>query len=226
VNQAREIVEWADVVWITDVEYVVIPQIKKIKVPVVAHLHSYALICPWWGALYAYREPCLKRCSVSRIIRCKQGINLESEKIGLFSSARARLYWILNFVKGPLDFFKWSRLMEGVVESIDEFVAVSKATWDIHVNHLPSLGTKPFSVVYNPVTELLRYVKTDPREPYGNYILNASGPGPLKGPHLLLKGWATVSREFRDLKLHIVGCKGSWIERLVKKTNLKNAVFL
>ncbi|MCL7399849.1 MAG: hypothetical protein LZ170_06495 [Thaumarchaeota archaeon] len=159
INNAKTLLEWTDVAWITDVEYLSSPDIRQFgKVSIVPHLRSYALICPWWRALYAHRKPCLRVCSASRIIRCKQGINLEFGKMGLYSNARARLYWLLDFVKDPLDFFKWSRLMDGVAESINGFVAVSKVMGDIHVNHLPSLGSKPFSVVYKPVTEPLRYV--------------------------------------------------------------------
>jgi len=191
----------------------------------VVHLHSYALICPWWGALYGFREPCLKKCSVSRIIRCKQGINFELEKIGLLSSARARLYWLLDFAKGPYDYYRWSKLMRDVVESIDGFVSVSKALWSIHVSHIPSLSNYPFSIVYNPVTEPLRYVKPAPHEPYDDYIFYASGSNPDKGPHLLLEAWPTISKEFKDLKLYIVGCKNSWVERMAKKMNSKNIIF-
>jgi glycosyltransferase involved in cell wall biosynthesis len=226
IQEVRKFIEWSDIVWITDVEYLVAPQIKRIKnVPIVAHLHSYALVCPWWGALYGFREPCLERCSVWRITRCKQGINLEFAKIGLLGDARARLYRLLDFVKGPFDFFRWSRLMNGVVGSIDGFIAVSKALWDIHVRHLPSLGSRPFSIVYNPVTEPLRYIKPDPHEPYSDYIFYASGSNPIKGPHILLEAWREISREFKDLKLYMVGCKDSWVEKLAKKMNLRNIAF-
>jgi glycosyltransferase involved in cell wall biosynthesis len=226
VQEVRKFIEWSDIVWITDIEYLVAPQIKRIKnIPIVAHLHSYALICPWWGALYGFKEPCLERCSVWRITRCKQGINLELAKIGLLSGARARLYWLLDFVKGPLDFFKWSRVMDSVTESIDGFIAVSKALWEIHAHHLLSLSSKPFSIVYNPVTEPLKHVKPDPHEPYGDYILYASGSNPVKGPHLLLEAWQEVSKEFRDLKLYMIGCRGSWVERLAKRMDLRNVVF-
>ena len=223
---SKTLIEWADIVWITDVEYLASLQIKKTKnVPIVGHPHSYALICPWWGALYGFREPCLEKCSAWRITRCKQGINLESAKIGLISSIRARLYWLLDFVKGPIDYFKWTRLMDGVVESINGFVAVSKALWNIHISHLPGLGSKPSSIVYNPVTEPLRYIKPDPREPYGDYVLYASGSNPVKGPHLILEAWQEVSKEFRDLKLYMVGCKDTWVEGKARRMNLRNIVF-
>jgi len=227
IGQAQKLVEWADVVWITDVEYSIAQEIKKIrKVPVVAHIHSSALVCPWWGALYGFREPCLERCSVWRITRCKQGINLELAKVGLLGDIRARLYWLLDFVKGPLDFFRWSEFMNGVVESIDGFIAVSKTLWDIHVRHLPSLSSKPFSIVYNLVTEPLKYVKPDPHEPYGDYILYASGSKILKGPHILLEAWQEVSKEFKDLKLYMVGCRGTWVERKARQMNLRNIEFM
>ena len=225
---SKTLIEWADIVWITDVEYLASLQIKKIikNVPIVGHIHSYALICPWWGALYGFREPCLEKCSAWKITRCKQGINLELAKIGLLSSARARLYWLLDFVKGPLDFFKWSRVMNNVAESIDGFIAVSKALWEIHVRHLLSLSSKPFSIIYNLVTEPLKYIKPNPHEPYSDYILYASGSNPVKGPHLLLEAWQEVSKEFKDLKLYMVGCKDTWVERKVRQMNLRNVEFM
>ncbi len=228
IEQAQALIEWADVVWITDeVEYSIAQKIKKIrKVPVAAHIRSYALICPWWGALYGLREPCLEKCSAWRYIRCNLEINLELAKIGVFSSPRDWLYLSLFFARGPISYFRSIRPMDNIVESIDGFIAVSKAVWDIHVHHLSGLGSKPFSIVYNPVTAPLSYVKPDPHEPYDNYILYASGSGIHKGPHLLLKSWATVSKEFRDLKLYMIGCKGSWVERLAKKMSLNNVVLL
>jgi glycosyltransferase involved in cell wall biosynthesis len=226
IKKIYKYVEWADITWITDIEFLVAPQIKRIKkIPIVAHLRSYALVCPWWGAFYGFKEPCFRGCSSWRITRCKQGINLELAKIGLLGGTRARLYWLLDFIKGPVDFFRWSKLVDNVAESIDGFVAVSKALWNIHVTHLPNLGSKPFSVVYNPVVEPLRYVKPDPREPYGDYVFYASGSNPDKGPHIILEAWQTVSREFRDLKLYMVGCRASWVERMAKKINLRNVVF-
>jgi len=45
VEGVRKLVEWADVVWLTD--QVVSPHIKKVRgVPIIAYLHDYALVCP------------------------------------------------------------------------------------------------------------------------------------------------------------------------------------
>jgi hypothetical protein len=92
VDGAKDLIKWADIAWITDVEYSSAPLIKQIRnIPVIAHAHSHALICPWWGALYGFKKPCLERCSVWRITRCKQGRNHELVKIGLRRGTRARL---------------------------------------------------------------------------------------------------------------------------------------
>jgi len=226
IESVQKLIEWANVVWITDEIYLVASRVKRLRrVPIVAHLHSYALICPWWAAFYGFREMCSRRCSPWRIVKCKQSVNLERSRIGLLSDGRARIYWLLDFIKGPFDFFRWRKLMDGVLDGIDGFIAVSKTTRDIHVEHLPELESKSSAVIYNPVTEPLKYIRPDPGEPYGNYLLYASGSNPVKGPHLLLEAWSAVSKEFRDLRLYMVGCKNSWVENIAKKMNLKNVVF-
>jgi len=104
IENVKKHIEWADVVWITDVEYSVASRIKRIrKVPIVAHIHSYALVCPSWGAFYRYNETCLESCSAWRLIGCKQGINMELRKIGMLDNFRARTHWLMDFVKGSMD---------------------------------------------------------------------------------------------------------------------------
>lgn len=68
-------------------------------------------------------------------------------------------------------------------------------------------------------------MKPDPEEPYDYYVLYTSGPYVNKGPHLLLEAWPEVCREFRGLRLYMVGCEGSWVEGLAKRLGLKNVVF-
>lgn len=227
IKKYRKLIEWADVIWITDTEYRTAPRIREIRrTPIVAHLHSYVLICPWGGVLYGYTDICVEKCSPWRIIRCKQNINLELAKIGLLSTARASIYWLLDFTKGPLEYFKWTRIAHDAIESINGFVPVSKALWDIHTSHMPEFKDKPFRVIYNLATEPLKYVKPIPNEPYENYILYASGPSPSKGSYILLKAWSKVSKEFKELKLYMVRCKDSWLEEKARKMNLRNIVFM
>ena len=81
---------------------------------------------------------------------------------------RAGACWLLDFGKGPLDYFRWKRI-RSVVDSVDVFVAVSNATRDIVVSHLPEVRDR-VEVVYNPAAHgPWRYVSFLP-ERRGNYI--------------------------------------------------------
>jgi glycosyltransferase involved in cell wall biosynthesis len=227
VGGMKKLIEWADVIWITDVEYLAAPKIKKIRkdIPIIAHLRSYALICPWWGALYGFKETCIEGCSLYRIIRCKQGINLELSRIGLLSEARAGLYWLLDLTKGPLDYSRWRHVMKDAIENIDGYIAISNTLWNIHVSHIQDLSGTSHEVVYNPVTAPSKHVNISEEESFGEYIIYSSGPNPIKGPHILLDAWRDISKEFPRLRLYMIGCKHSWIEKLAKKRGLKNVIF-
>jgi glycosyltransferase involved in cell wall biosynthesis len=227
IEKLRKLIEVTDIVWITDVEYTVSPLIKRIKkVPIVAHLHSYALICPWWGALYRAKETCHERCSIWRITQCKQGINQEFAQIGLLNTLKADIYWLLDFIKAPLDFLEWKSYVNyDLYRSIDGFMPVSQALWHLYVEHVPDFRYKSSVVIYNLVTEPLKHVNPRVDEPYEDFIFYASGSDPFKGPHILLNAWQDISREFRDLKLYMIGCKNTWVEDKARRMNLRNIIF-
>ena len=224
IGQVKNLINWADVVWISDVEYLTAPQIKKIKrVPVVAHIHSYALVCPHWNAAYGLREICRERCSAWRIVRCKQVINRELAKIRLLDGFRGGVYWLLDFGKGPLDYYRWRGVMDRVVDSIDFFIAVSRATRDITVFHLPEIGDR-LEVVYNPVAyRPWRYVSSLSKR-RGNYIFYAGGAHVHKGPHILLKAFKLVRERGVDLKLYMTGTAGTWVEALARRLGVDRGV--
>jgi glycosyltransferase involved in cell wall biosynthesis len=224
IGQARKLVEWADVVWITDVEYSVAPRIKRVKnVPVVAHIHSYALVCPWWGAMYGLKEVCTARCSAWRIVGCKQGINRELARVGLLDGVRAGAYWLLDFGKGPLDYFRWRRVMDSVVDSVDVFVAVSNATRDVVVSHLPEVRDR-VEVVYNPAAHRpWRYVSSLPEE-RGNFIFYAGGAHLNKGPHILLRAFKLLMERGIDVGLVMTGTAGTWVEALARRYGVGQGV--
>ena len=210
--------------WITDVEYSIAQQIKKIrKVPVVAHIHSYALVCPWWGSMYGLREVCTTRCSVWRIVGCRQGINRELARVGLLDMFRAGAYKLLDFGKGSLEYFMWRRVMDSVVDSVDVFVAVSNATRDIVVSHLPEVRDRA-EVVSNPAAHRpWRHVSSLP-EGQGNYIFYAGGANPHKGPHILLRAFKLL-REWRvDVELVMTGTAGTWVEALARRYGVGQGV--
>jgi len=187
IENVKKHIDWADVVWITDdIEYSVASRIKRTrKVPIVTHVHSYALICPWWSVSYRFSDVCLEGCSAWRFISCKQGVNIEFGKISILDSFRARAYWLMDFVKGPMDYVRWRGLMENAVDDIDYFIAVSNATKEIILAHLPEVKDR-IGVLYNAIAQRpWRYVSAFPDEP-GDYVLYAGGVNPVKGPHILL----------------------------------------
>jgi glycosyltransferase involved in cell wall biosynthesis len=225
IENVKKHIEWTDVVWITDdIEYSVVSRIKRIrKVPVVVHVHSYALICPWWGASYRYSEVCLEGCSAWRLISCKQGINMELRKAGILDGFRARAYWLVDFVKGPMDYVRWRGLMGNVIDDIDYFIAVSNATKGIILAHLPEVKDR-IGVLYNAIAQRpWRYVSAFPDEP-GDYMLYASGANPVKGPHILLNALKMLLNEGINIKLYMTGTSNSWLEGLARRLGVEGWV--
>lgn len=219
-------VRWADVVWITDIEFLVSPKIKRIKnVPIVVHLHSYPLLCPWWGLLYGMKEPCLEGCGIGRIVKCKQGFNKRLAELGLLSSAQSMIYRLFDYVKGPMDYMKWRVLVKNIIDYIDGFIAVSRFVKMIHEKLLP-IERKPVEVIYNPVTYPLKYVQNseENRGSATDVIVYASGPGPAKGPHILLQALEMLIEEGYDLKAVMFGCKNTWVEQYAKKLGIHNRI--
>ena len=224
IENVKKHIEWTDVVWITDIEYSVVSRIKRIrKVPVVAHVHSYALICPWWGAFYRFSEVCLEGCSAWRLIGCKQGINMELRKVGILDGFRARAYWLMDFVKGPMDYVRWRGLMENAVDDIDYFIAVSNATKEIILAHLPEVKGR-IGVLYNAIAQRpWRYVSAFPDEP-GDYILYAGGANPVKGHHVLLNALKILLNESINIRLYMTGVSNSWLEGLARRLGIEGWV--
>ena len=225
IENVKKHIEWTDVVWITDeIEYSVASRIKKIrKVPVVAHIHSYALVCPWWGASYRFSETCLEGCSAWRLISCKQGINMEPRKVDILDGFSARAYWLMDFVKGPMDYVRWRGLMENAVDDIDYFIAVSKATKEITLAHLPEVKDR-VEVLYNAIAQRpWRYVSAFPDEP-GDYMLYAGGANPVKGPHVLLNALKILLNEGINIRLYMTGASNSWLEGLARRLGIEEQV--
>lgn len=222
------LVESSDLVWISDVEYLVAPRVKRIRrdIPVVAWLHSFAILCPWWGALYGFQETCRQRCSLRRIIRCKQLSNEYLHRCQALGGSRMRLYQLLDLVKGPLDFERWP-MSTDVLENIDGFAAVSKSVKELTLIHLPQLRGAPFEVVDNPfIVPALETHKENRKD--GPAMLYASGANIVKGPHIALSAAKQLlDQGFKDLTLTMPRVKGNpWIENLVRKLDMERHVRL
>jgi glycosyltransferase involved in cell wall biosynthesis len=196
-------------------------EIKRIKkLPVVAHLHSYEPICSITWFSHGFNGVCGKECSPWLSIQCKQETNIELAKIGLLNRFRAEAYWLLDFGKGPLDYYRWRRVMNSAINSIDFFIAVSRATRDIIVSHLPEVRDK-IEVVYKPVAHRSwRYVSSFSDEP-GDYMLYAGGANPVKGPHVLLNALKILLNEGINIRLYMTGVSNSWLEGLARRLGIE-----
>ncbi|MHA1707417.1 MAG: glycosyltransferase family 4 protein, partial [Promethearchaeota archaeon] len=210
-----------DVIWVADQTFLNIPKLKRILgAPVVVHLRDYAFICPWWTASYGLKEICLRRCSLLRLIKCKQLANRYMADEGLISKFRSNLYRALNMIKGIGDYYTWPLRNKEILDNIDGFIAVSQAVKEIYRSHNI---LKPIKVIYNPVktsssdlNDADDYICKD----HEIILTYASGANLIKGPHILLK--AVRKLITKGLKLHVVmiGVKNTWIEKLVAKLNL------
>jgi glycosyltransferase involved in cell wall biosynthesis len=230
VQTIADIIREADVVWMTDIEYLAAPKIKRIRdVPILAHLHSHALICPNWDLLYGLQGICTERCSPWRIIRCKRLYNEQMAKWNLLNHYRAQIYGLLDFIKGPLDFCRWP-IKKHIVDCIDGFVANSDATKNVVVAHIPCLRNR-ISVVYNPIPVMTtRFVSRSLRLTHnanvGIKLVYAGGSSIWKGPRVLLMALREVLRERPEVRVFCTKCKGTFVEEHIDKSNLGKITLL
>ncbi len=108
VDSAKSILKDVDLIWISDIEYLSAIELKRIvNKPIVAHLHSYALVCPWWALSYRLHEVCLRNCKddYARFILCKVGRNSVRSEIEYYEYNAIKK--LVTFIKGPLDFYQY-----------------------------------------------------------------------------------------------------------------------
>jgi glycosyltransferase involved in cell wall biosynthesis len=231
VERCAELIESSDIVWITDVEYLAAPKIKRIRrdIPIIAHIMSNSLACPFTNATYGLRETCTENCSHSlqRFAQCKL---LAKQYLAHWHqrSTRMKAYQLLNLPKSYLDFVTWPK-SEVTVESIDGFVAEGEFTRDLMRTHLPQLKDVPIEVLPTPIVmpESIIGAKNC-EDSCGRAILYASGPSIFKGPHIALYAIRKLLDEgSKDLTLTMLKTQGDlWIRNLVKRLRLENQVRL
>uniref|UniRef100_A0A7J2U3A7 Glycosyltransferase n=1 Tax=Ignisphaera aggregans TaxID=334771 RepID=A0A7J2U3A7_9CREN len=226
-HAVEKFVEWADIAWIATGEFALASRIKQIKnLPIVAHLHSYEFLCPFMWLTYSLKEICNDSCTISKIVKCKFGSETHLIALGAKTLPHGLISLGPGIVWTSLYYAKWRKIIMESFNNIDGFIAVSRTLYELHTKYFYNSKKKLLEVIYNLTIEPLKYVKPSSHEPYGDYVLYASGSNPVKGPHLLLEAWREVSREFRDLKLYMVGCKNTWVERKARQMNLRNIVFM
>lgn len=228
IEKHAEIVKSCDIAWITDVEYLAASRVKRIKreIPVIASLHSFALVCPIWDALYGMQETCTENCSHSfrRFSQCKQ---LYKQYFARWHrrSTRMKAYQLLNFPKSYLDFVTWP-MNESVAESIDGYVAVSEFTRNLARTHLPRLEDTPIEVIPNPV--IMPEPSRAPEDHGGDVmVLYPSGPNISKGPHIALYATKKLLDEGSRYTLTMLKTEGdAWVKNLVRGLGIENRVRL
>jgi glycosyltransferase involved in cell wall biosynthesis len=206
-----------DFVWILDEVHHFMPHIKKMlkKKPLIAHFHSYAYICPWWGASFGFTLPCTEKCNVYRIIKCKQLINKYLSDYGFITKFRAETYKYLDYIKGPLDFLSYSRkVSEEIIKSSDLLIFPSWYSARLMLSHYQE--TKDFEkkmrVIYNPVkipTEIYDALQIDQNNETNNEhvrIIYPSGFNEMKGYHVLIHSIPYMFDWIKDIhyKLELV----------------------
>ena len=233
-NAVRDIIKWADIIWISDVSYIAAYRIKSIcNIPIIAHLRSYALICPLWNACFGLEEQCLRPCSMRRFVKCIYATRNKMLGLGATSSRKARLSKALSLSIGTLLYF-WFLRTKNIVNYVDGFIAVSKAMQYIIKQHIPSIGNKPFKVIYNPViipSDIINksLEKRRDSDTVNIVFIDPTGRGSLhKGPHIFVQTLRILNK-LTDVELklraHIVGCKDTWVKDYACKLGVPNVRF-
>lgn len=161
----RNLVQWADVVYIPSCWYFAIPVVKAYGKSVVVHLHSYNLVCST-GSMYDIS--CASSCA-NRVCNPKCITTYEQAKGRRLS--RVFMSTALNLTLG--------RCMTRLLEMSDKVICVSNAEKQLVLNRMPSL-TKNIDVAYNPIPQInLSSIE-------GGAMGYFGGPSTLKGYNVIL----------------------------------------
>jgi len=230
----KQLVKDTDLIWISDIEYLSVIGLRSItQKPIVAHLHSYALVCPWWALSYGMREVCTSNCrdNLSRFLLCKIGRNRIRASVEMYNYGLREM--VGTMIKGPVDFYRYKHFYYDkiiqAINSIDGFIAVSNAVRELYILHEPLFKDKPINVIYNPVVIPNKHIEYSlSMNLQQNNILYASGFQAAKGIHVLLRAFNYVLESYPDAKLVITrGLGDSGLIKLMNKFNVnRNSIAL
>jgi len=163
----KNLLKWAEVVYIPGSWYLAIPLAKVYGKPVITHLHDYLPICPL-TTLYdlSTRTICYHHnrgvCSPKCIVEHERG-NGKNSKEALMSA-------VLNPTVG--------HFMGRLVALSDSIICVSEAQKRLIMEQMPSIKSK-LHVVYNPLPVVPQF--NGEGSDFGYF----GGSSPLKGFHIL-----------------------------------------
>lgn len=206
----------SDIIWISDELYLGAPILKKIaKRSIVAHLRSYALLCPKWNLLRNLSDVCYNRCSIINLVKCRASNRIALWRISRLYGVKIKranpLFLSLDPFKGFYDYIKWPIRNKEIIQNIDGFIAVSNFVKEIHESLNPCFREKDLVTIYNPIDVCLDGEHTS----YGNsfdrdemIIVYASGESLAKGPHISILAINKLTKKgSKNLKLYMFGIK-------------------
>jgi len=186
----RELVKWADIVYIPRFWYGAVVLAKAYGKPAVVHLHDYTLVCPLANLFDMTKG--ISHCRKSFL--CSQGCIYAYEKVNNRSFKELLESMLLNSTLG--------KLYSKVIFFSDAVVCVSYAQRDLLLQNSTVLPSK-VHVVYNPLPEQVEVNLTSQTEDFGYF----GGPSYLKGFHVLFKAAALV-KKVKSIKIHATKFSG------------------
>ncbi len=194
--------------------------LKEGRIPVsitlIGHIRDYILLCPI-GLSEEYSLS--HKCTIFRLIRCKQKFNYKRIINGYIDLYTGLLILTNSFIKGIYE-YNLINYAKRYVSSLDGLIAISKAVKNIYILHLPSLSTKPFEVIYNPISIPSKIIKLSLSKNISKNkytIIYASGFDYVKGLHILLKALRIVIKEYPEIKVMYFGDYNTRLNKLMKK---------
>ncbi len=222
-NNILERVKGPSVIWIPHLgQPLLVYKGNKISesLTLIGHIRDYMLICP-----IGYSEKgCLfhHRCTPFRLIRCKQKYNYKRMINGYIGLQTGTLILASSFIKG-LHEYTLINLCKKYIFLLDGLIAISKAIKRAYISCLPSLATKPFEVIYNPINipnEVIKLSLSKNASKNKYTIVYASGFDYVKGLHILLKALRIVVKEYPQIKIMYFGGYNSRLMKLLEKEHV------
>jgi glycosyltransferase involved in cell wall biosynthesis len=229
ISTIADVVKTIDLVWISDTEYLAAPKIKRLKnIPIIAHLHTYSLACPYWTLYCGYKQVCSDPCNLLHIIKCRHAITNEKGELGILPYFKTLFYKPIYVGWGPIKYTQWFINRGKVIDYIDAFIAPSMALRKLYEKHIYELRQKVIEVIPNPVSipnEIIKqYICKEQNEASRITYADAARGAVTKGPHILLQALKLLKNCDSRLEINMIGCKGTWVERYASKLGIEKNV--